>query len=111
MENNKVLIIDDEEDFGFLMTEFFSAKGFKVFAAQSIAKGLEILEAESPEFIFLDNNLPDGYGWGETEYILTNYPNSKLNLTSAQEVPMTSASSFRILYKPFIKDELNKIFA
>jgi DNA-binding response OmpR family regulator len=110
MNDKKVLIIDDEEDFGFLMTDFFSKKGYQVFVASDIATGLEILENENPELLFLDNNLPDGFGWGETEHILLNYPNTKLNLISAMEVPMTTASSFRILYKPFIKDELNKIF-
>lgn len=110
MKNKKVLIIDDEEDFSFLMTEFFSRKGFTVFIASSIAKGLEILERENPDFTFLDNNLPDGFGWGETAFILLNYPHTKLNLVSAQEVPKTSVSSFQILYKPYITDELNRIF-
>jgi DNA-binding response OmpR family regulator len=110
MKDKKVLIIDDEEDFGFLMTEFFSRKGYKVFVASSIAKGLQILESENPDFIFLDNNLPDGFGWSETEFILMNYPQTRLNLISAMEVPKTSASTFNILYKPAIHDELNKIF-
>jgi DNA-binding response OmpR family regulator len=110
MKDKKVLIIDDEEDFGFLMTEFFTKKGYQVFVAPSIARGLELLEMENPDFIFLDNNLPDGFGWSETEFILMNYPNTTLNLISAMEVPVTSASTFRILYKPFIQEELNKIF-
>ncbi|MBL7857817.1 MAG: response regulator [Cyclobacteriaceae bacterium] len=110
MQTKKVLIIDDEEDFGFLMTEFFSKKGYQVFVASSIASGLQILKNENPEFIFLDNNLPDGFGWSETDFILLNYPQSRLNLISAMEVPKTSASSFTILYKPFIQDELKKIF-
>jgi DNA-binding response OmpR family regulator len=110
MKNKKVLVIDDEEDFGSLMTEFFSKKGYQVFVASSIAKGLQLLERENPDFIFLDNNLPDGFGWSETEFILMNYPQTRLNLISALEVPKTSASSFNILYKPSIQDELKKIF-
>jgi CheY-like chemotaxis protein len=110
VKSKKVLIIDDEVDFGFLMSEFFSKKGYRVFLAPSIARGLEILKTESPDFIFLDNNLPDGCGWSEAEYIVMNYPNSRLNLISGMEVPVTSASSFRILYKPYIQEELNKIF-
>lgn len=110
MSRKKVLVIDDEEDFGFLMSEYFSTKGYSTFIASSIAEGLQILENENPDFIFLDNNLPDGLGWGATEFILMNYPKTQLNLISAMEVPKTSASSFNILYKPTIKDELNKIF-
>ncbi len=110
MEKGKVLIIDDEEDFGFLLNKFFSAKGYSVFVARTIEQGMEILKREKPQFIFLDNILPDGHGWSKTEFILMNYPESNLNLVSAMEVPLTSSSSFRILYKPYIKDELDKIF-
>ncbi len=110
MEKKKVLIIDDEEDFGFLLTEFFSAKGYSVFVARTIAQGMDLLKTERPQFIFLDNILPDGYGWSKTDFILMNYPESNLNLISAMEVPHTSSTSFRIFYKPFIKDELDKIF-
>ncbi len=110
MKEKKVLIVDDEKDFGFLMTEFFSKKGCKVFLGGSIAEGLTILQDEKPDFIFLDNLLPDGLGWGKTEFILANYPGTQLILISAMEVPKTSSSAFRILYKPFIKDELNDMF-
>lgn len=106
----KVLIIDDEEDFRFLLNQFFSAKGYCVFVARTIKEGMEILKEEKPHFIFLDNILPDGHGWSKTDFILLNYPESNLNLVSALEVPLTSSTSFRILYKPFIKDELDKIF-
>jgi hypothetical protein len=45
-----------------------------------------------------------------TDFILKNYPGSKLNLISAHEVPKTFVSTFRILYKPSIKDDLIKMF-
>jgi DNA-binding response OmpR family regulator len=111
MKRKKVLIVDDEEDFGFLMTQFFSKKGYTTFIASSIAEGLQILENENPDFLFLDNNLPDGLGWGEAEYILMNYPKTQLNLISAMQVPKTSASTFNILYKPLITEELDRIFS
>jgi len=108
--NKKVLIIDDEKDFGLLMKKFFTATPYDLYLAHSIEDGLKILEEEKPDYIFLDNNLPDGYGWGKTEFILQNYPQTQLNLISALDVPKTSASSFRILYKPLLKDELTKMF-
>jgi len=110
MKNKKVLIIDDEKDFGILMKKFFTATACDLYLAHSIEDGLKILEEEKPDYIFLDNNLPDGYGWGKTEFILQNYPQTQLNLISALDVPKTSASSFRILYKPLLKDELTKMF-
>jgi len=107
MKNKKkVLVIDDDEDFGLALTYFFADKDFQLFVAHTIADGMDVLEKERPEYIFLDNSLPDGLGWGKTEYILKNYPQTHLNLLSALGVPKTSASTFRILEKPITLDEI-----
>ena len=108
--DKRVLIIDDERDFGFLMTEFFLKKGCKVFIAYSIAEGMKILENERPDFVFLDNSLPDGFGWREAEFILEKYPHARLILISTLEVPHTSSPAFNVLYKPLINDELRRLF-
>ena len=110
MKNKKVLIIDDEEDLGVLLKHFFTVKKIDVYVARTIAEGMKLLEEEKPDFIFLDNNLPDGLGWGKTEYILVNYPQTQLNLISGLDVPKTSSSSFRILEKPLLWEELTKMF-
>jgi DNA-binding response OmpR family regulator len=110
MKNRKVLIIDDEEDFGMLMKRFFSQKKYDVYVAYSIADGLKLLEQQRPDIVFLDNNLPDGYGWDKTDFILATYPQTQLNLISALNVPKTSASSFRILEKQMLLKELPKLF-
>ena len=102
----KVLVIDDDEDFGLSLSYFFVDKEYELFVAHTIADGMVMLEKERPDYIFLDNNLPDGLGWGQTEFILRNYPQSHLNLLSALTVPKTSASSFRILEKPITLDEI-----
>jgi DNA-binding NtrC family response regulator len=110
MKNRKILIIDDEKDFGFLMKSFFTPKNYDVHIAYTLEDGMKKLEEERPDIIFLDNNLPDGLGWGKTEYILYNYPLTKLNLISALNVPKTSSSTFRILEKPLRFEELKKLF-
>lgn len=110
MEDKTILIIDDEKDFGELMKTFFSKRNYKVFTASSIAEGLKLLEKEKPDHVFLDNNLPDGLGWGKTEYILLHYPQTQLHLISVLDVPKTSATSFHILYKPTLTEELPKLF-
>ena len=110
MKNRKVLIIDDEVDFGMLMKRFFSQKNYDVYVAYNIADGMKLLAEHQPDVIFLDNNLPDGYGWDRTDYILTNYPQAQLNLISALNVPKTSASAFRILEKQMLLKELPKMF-
>jgi len=106
----KVLVIDDEQDFGLLLKGFFARKKYDVHVAYTIEDGMKALEETQPDFIFLDNNLPDGLGWGKTEYILNNYPKTQLNLISAHHVPKTSTDAFRILEKPLSFDELNTLF-
>ena len=106
----RVLIVDDEIDFGFLMKEFFIKKGFKVFLATSIAKGLNYMQQEKPDLLLLDNKLPDGLGWSKIEFILENFPATQVVLISAWEVPKTTSPLFRIVQKPFIKEELPKMF-
>jgi len=110
MKNKKVLVIDDQKDFGFLMESFFSKKGCKVFVAYTISEGLRVLHEQAPDFTFLDNNMPDGFGWSKTDFIVANYPETKLILISAMEVPKAASTSYRILHKSLLKDELNKMF-
>ena len=109
MKRKKILVIDDEKDFLVLMQKFFTTNGHQVFVAETIKEGLLILEEEHPDFIFLDNTLPDGLGWESTEFILKKYPKVELNLISAHHVPKTFTSSFRILEKPVQFDELKKL--
>lgn len=109
MKYKKILVIDDEEDFQIIMQNFFRLNGHQVFVAGTIKKGLEILDEEQPDVIFLDNNLPDGLGWESSEFIREKYPEVELNLISAYHVPKTSTSSFRILEKPLHFEEMNKL--
>ena len=111
MKNKKMLIIDDERDFGFLMKSFFTPRNYDVFIAYTLSEGMKMLDEHCPDIIFLDNNLPDGLGWEKTEYILIHFPLAQLNLISALKVPTTSSSTFRILEKPLRFEDLPKIIA
>jgi DNA-binding NtrC family response regulator len=109
MESKKILVIDDERDFQILMQSFFTANGHQVFVAGTLKEGLAILDKNHPDVIFLDNNLPDGLGWESSEFIRTKYPEIDLNLISANHVPKTTTSCFRILEKPLRFEEMNKL--
>lgn len=102
----KILLIDDEEDFAQLMGKLLIKENFDFLIAHTLIEGMLLLEKENPEFVFLDNILPDGLGWEKTEYILHNYPKTQLILLSGLSVPKTSSSTFRILEKPLTRNEL-----
>lgn len=102
----KILIIDDDNDFILLVTEILTKKNHLVFSASTIAEGLVLLNEKIPDVVFLDNQLPDGSGWSKTEFILEKYPGIQLNLMSGLDVPKTSTTAFRILEKQQMLDEL-----
>ena len=107
--NKTILIIDDERDFCLLLKGYFTSKKYDVRLSYTIEDGMKALEEIKPDYLFLDNNLPDGLGWGKAEYILSNYPNTQLNLMSAYHVPKTVANRFKILEKPLHFEELSHI--
>jgi len=101
----KILLVDNDEDCGIHMKELLINENFEFLIANTITEGMLLLEKENPEFVFLDNILPDGLGWEKTEYILHNYPKTQLNLLGALNVPKTSALTFRIFEKPLTSNE------
>src|SRR5436190_2091449 len=107
----KILVIDDDKDFGLALKYFFADKNFELLVAHTLTQGMIMLEQEKPDYVFLDNSLPDGLGWGKTEFILSHYPQTHLNLVSALDVPKTSASTFRILEKPVSLEEIMSCLA
>jgi two-component system response regulator (stage 0 sporulation protein F) len=58
MSKRKLLTIDDEPDFGLLIKNYFSIRGYEVFTAVRGVIGLEILEKEKPGVVLMDLKLP-----------------------------------------------------
>ena len=57
-----ILIVDDEEDLCWLLTNTLQNKGYHVSTAHSLIKGIACLKKKVPHLILLDLKLPDGNG-------------------------------------------------
>jgi DNA-binding response OmpR family regulator len=101
----KVLLIDDDVDFGRLLAGFLANMNFEVLVAHTLGEGMTALERERPQYIFLDNGLPDGLGWSKASVIQSLYPLAQLNLISAW-TPEVPVANVRILEKPIRIDDL-----
>jgi DNA-binding response OmpR family regulator len=110
MEKRTVLIIDDEEDFGLLLKKFFTKKDYEVFFTKTLADGLALLENVNPDYIFLDNNLPDGRGWNLKESLIKRFPNTHLSLISSDPYEGVNHPSMDFLEKPISTADLDRIF-
>jgi DNA-binding response OmpR family regulator len=109
----KILIVDDEEDFCMIMKSYFVKKGYQVFLAFNLNDGLKLVDAKSPDILFLDNNLPDGEGWLQTESILKHNPSLKINLISAYKEKTDEFDSFsnvKVWEKPISIRKLEQAF-
>ena len=112
MPGRKILIIDDETDFCLLLKAYFVRKKYDVYLSYSLNQGMRLLEEIKPDIIFLDNNLPDGFGWEKVEAIKKIFPLIDLNLISAYEYdpPKINFPDIHIWEKPLQLNELSKVF-
>lgn len=67
----KIVIIEDEQDLGALMRNFLikqlniKVPDMAIRIASSLAEGMDCIAEISPDWVFIDNNLPDGKGIDE----------------------------------------------
>ena len=99
---NTVLIVDDELDSCLLWKSFLTQLNFRVYTAVTLQEGLMLAESIKPSIIFLDNNLPDGLGWEQVDFLKSKLPECKINLVSAYHFDQSKwlRENVRILEKP-----------
>lgn len=66
----KIVIIDDEPDLCFLLSGMLSSYGYHVSYFHTLKSGLEGTKTNQPDWVIIDNNLPDGLGWDSADEIL-----------------------------------------
>ena len=59
----RILIIDDDSDLSFIISEMLSDHGYEVSCAESASQAFDMLEGGSFQLILLDINLPDSTGF------------------------------------------------
>ncbi|HET9745468.1 MAG TPA: response regulator [Chitinophagaceae bacterium] len=109
----KILIIDDEIDFCVIMKGYFERKGYEVWVAYTLQKGLFLLNEIKADILFLDNNLPDGQGWQYVEQIVEKNPQLEVYLISAHQSKSSFSSPNKnivVWEKPISLQLLNSIF-
>jgi DNA-binding NtrC family response regulator len=109
----KVLIIDDEVDLCLLMKSYFLRKNYEVHIAHTLHDGLRRLKEITPDYLFIDYNLPDGLGWDKLPEMYRDHPHIHFHLISAFRPTMPSeldGSKLTIWEKPISLKSLDNFF-
>lgn len=104
----KVLIVDDEVDICLLLSGILKKKNLQPSWANSIKEADKALAARQPAIVFLDNNLPDGYGIDHILDIKREHPSVKVVMITANDTPNDREKAFRYGADFFIGKPFNR---
>ena len=81
-ENKSLLIVDDDNPFRERLARAMEKKGFEVFQAESVQKGIESVISKKPGFAVVDLWLNDGNGLEVVKEIQLNISSSRIIMLS-----------------------------
>ncbi|MDQ3192812.1 MAG: response regulator [Bacteroidota bacterium] len=83
MTDLKALIIDDEEDICFLMTDMLNSLDFQASSTNHLKDAFELIALNDYSVVFLDINLNDGSGLEAIKKIKSTSPKTTVIMISA----------------------------
>jgi DNA-binding response OmpR family regulator len=117
MEPAKILLVEDEPQLQRVLARTLEQMGYRVATAETEATAVEAVLLEQPDVLVLDNNLPDGTGWG----VLRRLAGQGITcarlptiMISAGEPASRRVAEFRpqaFLPKPFPVDALKRLIS
>lgn len=78
-----ILIVDDETDLCQLLKAMLTNGGHEVQLAHTLKEGMSKVASTQHDYIFLDNNLPDGFGLNYIDRLKLSNPRVKLVFMTA----------------------------
>jgi len=87
MPQNKILVVDDEEDIGFLMRMLLKSEGYEVVYVKNLSDAKLALKTEIFHTVFLDLNLENEYGLDLVSTIRNQSIRSTIAVITAQKEP------------------------
>ena len=109
-----VLIIDDEIDLCVLLSLYFKKRQVHVTCVNSLAEATKILPSLRPTLIFIDNNLPDGFGIHLIPAIKKNLPTAIIIVTTGYNADLINSNALSLgadvfMDKPYSLDQVGEV--
>ena len=109
--DQSLLIVDDDKPFLTRLARAMGSRGFEVETAESVAEGLNAIEAKPPAFAVIDMRLADGNGLDVISQLKARRPDARAiiltgygNIVTA--VTAVKLGAFDYLAKPADADEI-----
>ena len=117
----KIVIIEDERDLGVLMRNFLvrqlniKTPDGNIRVVASLMEGIDCVRDMRPDWIFIDNNLPDGKGIQAIRQIRDVHPGKRAKVVMMSAMTNLKEEAFRngadfFLDKPISFVEVKNIF-
>lgn len=108
------LIIDDETDICFLLSNILRNSNLNVQYVNSIKEGKSALKKNEHNLLFLDNHLPDGFGIDSIHSIKKEHAATKIVMMTAHDTPedrkkALSEGADIFIGKPFSTVEIKNV--
>lgn len=108
-ERLKALIVDDEIDMCYLLSDILKHKNLQASFVNSISDAKRVLLEVNPSIIFLDNHLPDGFGINFISEIKSLYPDVKIVMITAHDTNTDRDKAYfqgvdHFIGKPFTRE-------
>jgi len=112
-DNKSLLIVDDDNPFRDRLARAMEKKGFEVFQAEGVQKGILSVKEKKPAFAVVDLRLADGNGLEVVKQIQISNPSSRIiMLTGYGNIPTAVAAikegAIDYLAKPADADDVEK---
>ena len=112
-DNKSLLIVDDDNPFRERLARAMEKKGFEVFQAESVQKGIQTVKDKKPAFAVVDLRLSDGSGLEVVKQIQNSNSTSRIiMLTGYGNIPTAVAAikegAIDYLAKPADADDVEK---
>ncbi|MEO5681539.1 MAG: response regulator [Chitinophagaceae bacterium] len=109
-----VLIIDDEEELCMLMELVLEREHFLAKSIHTLEDSLDIIAQQKPDYIFLDNHLPDGKGIDFISKMIETHPKVKIVMMTAHDEKQLNEKAINqgasyFLHKPFNRNNIENI--
>ena len=107
----KLLLVEDDQNLGFLMTDFLSSKGFEVTLCKDGLSAWKSFQSQSFQFAILDVMLPGLDGFSLAEKIRQSTTEIPIIMVTARSMKEDKIKGFNLgiddyITKPFDEDEL-----